>query len=48
VNLAGARAFADFITSPAGQALIADFGVDKYGQPLFYPDAGKNESDLGL
>jgi tungstate transport system substrate-binding protein len=48
VNLAGARAFADFVTSPAGQAIIADFGVDKYGQPLFYPDAGKNESDLGL
>jgi tungstate transport system substrate-binding protein len=48
VNLAGARAFADFITSEAGQGIIRDFGVDKYGQPLFYPDAGKNESDLGL
>jgi tungstate transport system substrate-binding protein len=48
INLAGARAFADFITSEAGQGIIRDFGVDKYGQPLFYPDAGKNESDLGL
>ncbi len=48
VNLEGARAFADFITSDAGQQIIREFGVDKYGQPLFYPDAGMNESDLGL
>jgi tungstate transport system substrate-binding protein len=48
VNLAGARAFADFITSPAGQGIIRDFGVQQYGQPLFFPDAGRGESELGL
>jgi tungstate transport system substrate-binding protein len=47
-NLDGAIAFADYITSPAGQAIIAAFGVDKYGQPLFYPDAGKTDAELGL
>ena len=48
INLAGARAFADFITSPAGQAIIRDFGLEQYGQPLFFPDAGRDDSDLGL
>jgi tungstate transport system substrate-binding protein len=48
VNAAGARAFADYVTSPAGQQVIRDFGLDKYGQPLFYPDAGKTDAELGL
>jgi len=48
VNLSGAQAFADFITSPAGQKIIADFGVEEYGEPLFFPDAGKSEAELGL
>ena len=48
VNLAGATAFADFLVSAEGQALIGSFGVEKFGQPLFVPDAGKAESDLGL
>ncbi len=38
-NAAGARRFADWITSPAGQAVIADFGVERFGQPLFRPAA---------
>lgn len=46
VNLAGAQAFADFITSPEGQQIIAGFGVERYGEPLFYPDAGKTEEEL--
>ncbi|HKJ37603.1 MAG TPA: substrate-binding domain-containing protein [Anaerolineales bacterium] len=41
VNLEGAKAFSDFITSPDGQRIIAEFGVDEYGQPLFFPDAIK-------
>jgi tungstate transport system substrate-binding protein len=41
VNLEGAKAFADFITSPEGQKIIAEFGVEEYGQPLFFPDADK-------
>ncbi len=48
INYKGAQAFADFITSPAGQKLIAEFGVETYGQPLFFPDAGKTEAELGL
>lgn len=48
INLAGAKAFADFITSPEGQKMIGDFGVEKYGQPLFFPDADKTDAELGL
>ena len=39
INEKGARAFAEFITSPEVQEQIRNFGVDKYGQPLFVPDA---------
>ena len=35
VNAAGAIAFAEFITSQAGQCLIDKFGVEEYGEPLF-------------
>ena len=41
VNQEGARAFADFMVSPATQAIIKTYGVDKFGQPLFFPDASK-------
>ncbi len=47
VNAAGAKAFAAFMTAPETQATIAAFGVDKFGSPLFFPDAGKREEDLG-
>ena len=47
INAAGAKAFAEFMVDPATQQVIAKFGVDKYGSPLFFPDAGKKESDLG-
>jgi len=47
-NYAGALAFAKFITDPATQAVIGEFGVDQYGQPLFFPDADKTDADLGL
>jgi tungstate transport system substrate-binding protein len=46
VNAAGAKAFADFMLLPETQAVIKAFGVDKYGQPLFVPVAGKREEDL--
>jgi tungstate transport system substrate-binding protein len=39
INSAGAKAFADFLVSPATQKLIASFGQEKYGQTLFFPDA---------
>ena len=48
VNYDGAMAFAKFITDPATQAVIAEFGVEKFGQPLFIPDADKTDADLGL
>lgn len=38
-NADGAQAFADWITSEAGQKVIGDFGVDEYGQQLFSPNA---------
>ena len=41
VNYEGALAFAKFMTDSATQEVIGQFGVDKYGQPLFYPDADK-------
>lgn len=41
VNYAGAIKFIDFITSAEGQKMIAEFGKDKYGEPLFFPDAIK-------
>jgi tungstate transport system substrate-binding protein len=39
VNFQGAMEFIEFITSVEGQNIIKNFGVDKYGEPLFYPDA---------
>ena len=48
VNYDGAMAFAKFITDPATQAVIAEFGLEKFGQPLFIPDADKTDADLGL
>ncbi len=38
-----AEEFIEFITSSEGQQLIASYGVDKYGQSLFYPAQGKLE-----
>jgi tungstate transport system substrate-binding protein len=48
VNYDGALAFAKFMTDPATQAVIAQFGLEKFGQPLFIPDADKTDADLGL
>ena len=46
VNAKGGKAFADFMLAPETQAVIKSFGVDKYGQPLFVPVAGKKDEDL--
>jgi tungstate transport system substrate-binding protein len=43
----GARAFADWIVSPSAQQRIGGFGSAEFGQPLFTPDAGKDETALG-
>jgi len=47
-NYDGALAFIEFITSSSTQKIIAQFGVDKYGQQLFIPDADKTDAELGL
>jgi tungstate transport system substrate-binding protein len=47
VNAEGAKAFSDFMVSAEAQALIAKYGLDKYGQALFFADAGKTEAQLG-
>ena len=41
VNAAGARAFVEFMIAPETQKVIGEFGKDKYGAPLFFPDAVK-------
>jgi tungstate transport system substrate-binding protein len=46
VNAAGGKAFADFMVAPRTQAVIKTFGVEKFGQPLFVPIAGKKDADL--
>ncbi len=47
-NLEGAQALAAFFVSKEGQTMIGEFGIDTYGQPLFFPDADKTDADLGL
>ena len=41
VNEACAQDFSDWITSPDTQSEIGRFGVEKYGEPLFNPDANR-------
>lgn len=46
INAAGGKAFADFLVAPETQGVIAEFGKEKFGQPLFFPDAGKSEEEV--
>ena len=48
INSEGGKAFADFMVSAQAQALIKSYGVEKFGEPLFVPIAGKREDDLGV
>ncbi len=41
-----ARAWIAFLVAPETQRLIGEFGRDRYGQPLFVPDAGKTLEEL--
>ena len=47
VNAEGARAFVEFMVSPEAQEAIGKFGTEKFGQSLFFADAGKDEATLG-
>ena len=46
VNAAAGKAFAEFMLSPETQQVIKTFGIDKYGQALFVPIAGKKDEDF--
>ena len=39
INNEGAIKFMEWMTSEKGQALIKEFGVEEYGEPLFIPNA---------
>ena len=39
LNVAGAAAFSEFLVEEDTQCVIASFGVESYGEPLFFPDA---------
>ena len=38
INYQGAMKLVEFITGQKGQDIIREFGKEKFGQPLFYPD----------
>jgi tungstate transport system substrate-binding protein len=46
INAAGAQSYAEWLVRPDVQALIGEFGRDRYGQPLFYPAADRTEAEL--
>ena len=41
VNGQGGKAFVEFMIAPETQKIIGEFGKEKFGEPLFFPDAGK-------
>lgn len=41
VKYESAKKFADFLRSSEGQEIIRNYGVDKFGEPLFFPDVIK-------
>ncbi|MBF0117281.1 MAG: substrate-binding domain-containing protein [Desulfobacterales bacterium] len=47
VNIDGAKSFSDFMVSKEVQDIIKTFGADKFGSPLFLPDAGKKDEEVG-
>lgn len=48
VNVEGARAFAEFMIAPATQTTVSTFGIEKFGQPLFFPAATMTDEQLGV
>ena len=46
VNASAGQAFADWVVSPEGQTVIAEFGKGEYGRSLFVPAATKHEDEL--
>jgi tungstate transport system substrate-binding protein len=48
VNADGASAFSDFLVDADVQGMIGQFGVDRFGQQLFFPAATMTDAELGL
>lgn len=48
INVEGARAFADFMVATDTQGTIGQFGVARFGQPLFFPAATMTDAELGV
>jgi len=47
INAEGAEAFVRFMVEKETQEIIGRFGVERYGQPLFFADAGKRDEEVG-
>ncbi len=47
VNHEGARAFADFLLSEPARGIIEGFGVERFGEPLFFLEGGERGSAVG-
>ncbi len=45
VNQKAARRFANFLLSAKVQSIIGEFGIELFGQPLFFPDAHPGNMD---
>jgi tungstate transport system substrate-binding protein len=46
IDEAGARSLSGYLLGPDAQAVIHDFGFDRFGQAIFVPDAGRTEQEL--
>jgi tungstate transport system substrate-binding protein len=46
INAAGGAAYANWLVSAEAQAAIGEFGLDRFGQALFVPAAGRSEAEL--
>lgn len=48
INAQGTKDFVEFMVSDKAQQIIGEFGIDKFGSPLFFPDAHKDPAEYGL
>jgi tungstate transport system substrate-binding protein len=46
VNAEGGRELADWLVGADAQETIKTFGVEKFGEPLFVPDAGRTDEEI--
>ena len=48
LNVAGAKAFSEYLVSADAQKIIAEYGIDMLGQATFFADGNKTDAELGL